>query len=1058
MGVYRQDSKHNRTTNVCAVEISSSSSSFSARWHSFQYQDFPLSVISTLILIGGAWVLLFCKKCALTSRKAAVIGRERTATVQDDRGGASLHALSQKQQRKAEFLKRAGGDYGYGSSPAGFIDNWRKYEFPNLIGPFSLTAKVQAASEEPENKHATTNNTNDNYDDDEVYLDYAGAALPSRSLLTDIHEESLSGSSILGNPHSSGPAASRTSRLIEQAKKEVLDHFNGHPGRFAAVTSEKASSANSNEGISSESKDLFYPGYDIVFTSGTTEALRIVAERFPWSSGKNSNGSSPSLLVYPHNAHTSLVGMRGPALASGGNFLCKQLDDIMQMVQNNEEGCSRVEETLQQWEEEATDPKSSEHGYQHNPKLTPIGSGTRNLLVLPAECNFGGDRPDVAKLLRIFRRRQKSGSGAASGQWLTMLDVAKAACTEPVNLRELDPDFACVSFYKMFGVPTGLGALFVRRTATALLVPTMTTEKHSTTVPKAIAESNHRYFGGGSVDVVLSGKDFVVGRNLGQSSSSVASDITRPSSLASLTQGTIHFRGITALPLGFRELRRLGGMEMIQRHTSALVQELVRRLTSLRHGNNVPVIDIYGAWGEPRNKKSGPVVTFSIRRWDGTIVGYNEVTKLGDLNQPPIQLRGGCFCNPGACQQALNMSDSDIVENYTTSGHVCGDAIDTVAGKPTGLCRASLGKDSIWEDVDALIIFIEKHFLSKGRQTSHALISNISNAPTKAILAEIFIYPIKSCAAQRVKRWKMDLISGRLQYDREFALVDSFGTALRLQKFPKMGFIQPHVDSKQGILLVSAPGMPDLTVSLEKDQREEVTTPAQLQGAVSVCGNKCSGKLWGDLESSEWFSSYLGVQCWLARYDGGGFYTRSGEAGPADDVPNRTEDKSRHSFSNEKPLLLISKHAVDQLNSNLRVLNQPPVSAKHFRPNLIVECLGKGKDETGVECHPEDAWESISIILNEGTTRSSSHSSNENIQLSACGLCARCAMVDIDPTSGTKGKTLRALANYRRGTAGEIHFGIFLEGKSPCLNKVDNYGPREPREAWLDEGCSLLCQ
>ena len=1052
MGVYHHDSKKNQTTNVCAVEIPPSSSSSSARWQSLRHQNFLFSLISTLLLAGSAWVV-FRKKFALSSRAAAV-NRERQATDQG-KGSATTHT-QQQQQRKAEFLKRAGSDYGYGSSLAGFIDDWRKKEFPNMIGPISLTPEVGAATKEPENTHATTN-PSDN-DNDEVYLDYAGAALPSRSLLTAIHEESLSGSSILGNPHSSGPAASRTSRLIEQAKKEVLDHFNGHPGRLAAVTSDKPASAYNNHGkASNESKDLFYPGYDIVFTSGTTEALRIVAERFPWSNGNNSKGSSPSLLVYPHNAHTSIVGMRGPALASGGNFLCKQLDDIMQIVQDDKRGCSRVGETLQQWKKEVAEGGTSKQEYQQNAELTSMSSVTRNLLVLPAECNFGGDRPDVTKLLQMLRRRQENGSGAGE-QWSTMLDLAKAACTGPVNLRELDPDFACVSFYKMFGVPTGLGALFVRRTATALLLPTTTTENYSSIISKSLAESHHRYFGGGSVDVVLSGKDFMVGRNLGQSSSSVASDTTRPSSLASLTQGTVHFRGIAALPFGFRELHRLGGMQMIQRHTDALAQELVRRLTSLRHGNGVPVIVIYGAWGEPGSRKPGPVVTFSIRRWDGTVVGYNEVTKLGALNQPPIQLRGGCFCNPGACQKALKMSDTDIVENYTTSGHVCGDAIDSVNGSPTGLCRVSLGKDSVWEDLDAWIIFIAKHYLSKGRKTSHTSTSNRSNAPTKAKLVEIFLYPIKSCAGQRVKRWKMDLNSGRLQYDREFALVDSFGTALRLQKFPKMGFIRPRVDSEKGTLRVSAPGMPDLTISLEKDQRKGDTTSVLLQGAVSVCGNKCSGKLWGELESSEWFSSYLGVQCWLARYDDGRVYTRSSEASLPEGIPKRINDKSRHSFSNEKPLLLISKHAVDQLNENLRGLNQPSVSAKHFRPNLVVECLGRERDETGVGCHPEDTWESISVSLKESIKCSSSDSSDKEIQLSACGLCARCAMVDVDPTSGTKGKTLRALADYRRGNTGEIHFGIFLEAKSPYLNEVDNYGPRKPREAWLDEGCLLVCQ
>ena len=55
-----------------------------------------------------------------------------------------------------------------------------------------------------------------------------------------------------------------------------------------------------------------------------------------------------------------------------------------------------------------------------------------------------------------------------SGQPGNLLDHSYAAPAQastglPINLAELDPDFACLSFYKIFGEPTGLGCLFVRR-------------------------------------------------------------------------------------------------------------------------------------------------------------------------------------------------------------------------------------------------------------------------------------------------------------------------------------------------------------------------------------------------------------------------------------------------------------------------------------------------------------------------------------------------------------------------------------------------------------------
>jgi molybdenum cofactor sulfurtransferase len=49
------------------------------------------------------------------------------------------------------------------------------------------------------------------------------------------------------------------------------------------------------------------------------------------------------------------------------------------------------------------------------------------------------------------------------GRWLSLLDAAKFAGTNPLDLSRHDADFVVVSFYKMFGFPTGLGCLLVKR-------------------------------------------------------------------------------------------------------------------------------------------------------------------------------------------------------------------------------------------------------------------------------------------------------------------------------------------------------------------------------------------------------------------------------------------------------------------------------------------------------------------------------------------------------------------------------------------------------------------
>ena len=140
------------------------------------------------------------------------------------------------------------------------------------------------------------------------------------------------------------------------------------------------------------------------------------------------------------------------------------------------------------------------------------------------------------------------------------------------------------------------------------------------------------------------------------------------------------------------------------------------------------------------------------------------------------------------------------------------------------------------------------------------------------------------------------MTSGKLKYDREFALVDTSGTALRLQTCPKLGLVSPKIDPVANTMAVSAPGRPDLVVSLSDDLYHGG------DNAVQVCGNKCGGKVWGDADVSEWFSSFLGIQCWLARYSSDG--ERKKQSG------SNEETAARVGFSNEQPLLLVSENAM----------------------------------------------------------------------------------------------------------------------------------------------------
>ncbi|CAN0549488.1 unnamed protein product [Laminaria digitata] len=107
-------------------------------------------------------------------------------------------------------------------------------------------------------------------------------------------------------------------------------------------------------------------------------------------------------------------------------------------------------------------------------------------------------------------------------------------------------------------------------------------------------------------------------------------------------------------------------MKAVAAHTSSLARYLHAQLSDLRHGTGEPVLRFFGRWGKstPWGKKStpaGPVLAMGFLRPGGRgHTGHAEVEKLAGLEN--IQLRTGCFCNPGACQTALGLSDEDVRE------------------------------------------------------------------------------------------------------------------------------------------------------------------------------------------------------------------------------------------------------------------------------------------------------------------------------------------------------------------------------------------------------------
>lgn len=75
-----------------------------------------------------------------------------------------------------------------------------------------------------------------------------------------------------------------------------------------------------------------------------------------------------------------------------------------------------------------------------------------------------------------------------------------------------------------------------------------------------------------------------------------------------------------------------------------------------------------------------------------------------------IHLRTGCFCNTGCCQKFLSLSNKQVKDNLS-AGHVCGDDVDLIEGKPTGSVRISFGYMSNFVDAKTFLNFLEECFL-----------------------------------------------------------------------------------------------------------------------------------------------------------------------------------------------------------------------------------------------------------------------------------------------------------------------------------------------------------
>jgi len=363
--------------------------------------------------------------------------------------------------------------------------------------------------------------------------------------------------------------------------------------------------------------------YEVIFTPNATGALKLVGESYPFAPG--------GACLLTSDNHNSVNGIREYARAAGAAVAYVPLD--------------------------ASDLRADATALQEAWAGAPAGasSGAHNLFAFPAQSNFSG----VQHPLDWIAEAQARG-------WDVLLDAAAFAPTNRLDLRRFRPDFVALSFYKMFGYPTGTGCLLARK--------------------QALRKLRRPWFAGGTIVFSSVGGE---GHYL------------QPGA-AGFEDGTVNFLSLPAVTRGLDYLET-AGVDAIHTRVMCLTGWLLDRLLGLRHGNGRPAVRLYGP---PSTGGRGATIALNLFDPDGRLWDCETVERLAAAQR--ISLRAGCHCNPGAREAALGFSSAEMRGCFTEcSGGTAEQVARAIEGKTTGALRASLGLITTFGDVFRFARFVE---------------------------------------------------------------------------------------------------------------------------------------------------------------------------------------------------------------------------------------------------------------------------------------------------------------------------------------------------------------
>ena len=282
------------------------------------------------------------------------------------------------------------------------------------------------------------------------------------------------------------------------------------------------------------------------------------------------------------------------------------------------------------------------------------GPRRRGLFAYPAQSNFSG----VQHPLSWIETAHEHG-------YDVLLDAAAYVPSNRLDLSVVKPDFVPVSWYKVFGYPTGVGCLIARR--------------------EALGRLWRPWFAGGSVYMVSVQGDW----------HTLAPGETR------FEEGTVSFLQIPDLEPGLSLVNGIG-IDLIHQRVMCLTGWLLGRLAALRHGNGEPIARIYGP---ASTRDRGGTVAFNLLDPGGRVVDERAVAQA--TAAAGISIRTGCHCNPGASEAASQLTKQAWRKAARARVRTMDQYLDLLGLPSAGALRASVGLASNIDDVERFLAFVE---------------------------------------------------------------------------------------------------------------------------------------------------------------------------------------------------------------------------------------------------------------------------------------------------------------------------------------------------------------